>query len=138
MDATNNQGAAWWRWPLMPLAAITGAVFGTLALGTLMWLGTKFQGGYNENGWYYKYIMPFFTSACFGYIYAKISYHMAPSGKLIAGTVMVTLFGVFCVFTTVLAWMPMTSTSTGEAIRVTISSAAAFGAAVATLRNPYE
>lgn len=125
----------WWRWPLMPLAALAGAILGTLAVALIMWIGMKFQGGYSEDGWYFRYILPLFTSGVFGYIYAKISYEVAPSGKLIAGIVMVTLLGILALVSTVLAWV-IPSYSVGEAIQSTVGSLAMMIGAILALSDP--
>ena len=135
MHVQSQQPYQWWRWPLMPVAAIAGAMLGTLAIGIFMWLGMKFQGGYNEDGWYFRYIMPVFTSGIFGYLYAKISYTVAPSGKLIAGVVMATVLGILVLLSAVLGWV-IPSYSTGQAIQATVASIATMIGSVIALVDP--
>lgn len=135
MHMQSKQPYQWWRWPLMPVAAVAGAVLGTIAMGLLMWLGMKLQGGYSEDGWYFRYIMPLFTSGLFGYLYAKISYTVAPSGKLIAGVVMVTVLGILTALSAILGWV-MPSYSTGQAIQATVASIATMIGAVIALADP--
>lgn len=84
----------WWRWPLMPVAAIIGAALGTIVVSILQWIGMKLSGVYHESGWYFTYVLPLVTWGCFGYLFTFISYHVAPTGKVIASTVMATAFCV--------------------------------------------
>jgi hypothetical protein len=119
----------------MPVAAIAGAILGTIAIGLFMWLGMMFQGGIGEDGWYFRYIMPLFTSGIFGYLYAKISYTVAPSGKLIAGVVMVTILGLVSVLSAILGWV-MPSYSVGQAMQATVASIATMVGAVIALMDP--
>lgn len=98
----------WWRWPILPFAAIVGAAIATFLIQVLMWLAMKFQGGFSEDGWYFHYIMPLISSAIFGYFYTIISCMDAPRGKVLAGTVMVTVLGLFCLVSVFLAWFTKT------------------------------
>lgn len=84
----------WWRWPLMPIAALTGAIIGTILVGVLQWVGMKLSGSYNEDGWYFKYIVPLVMWGCFGYFLTAISYRVAPAGKIVASAVVATTFCV--------------------------------------------
>ena len=68
----------WWRWPLLPFAAVAGALAGSIVATLLMWLGMKLQGGFSEEGWYFRYVMPVIASSIFGFIYTLISCEMAP------------------------------------------------------------
>jgi uncharacterized membrane protein YvlD (DUF360 family) len=122
----------WWRWPLLPFAAVAGALVGSVLASLLMWFGMKLQGGYTEDGWYFRYVMPVISSAIFGYLYAHISCEMAPCGKIIAGTVMVTTLGLFGLLISVLAWT-IPDYPIGEAIQVTVGTVATMIAAVLTL-----
>ncbi|WP_222566000.1 hypothetical protein [Novilysobacter antarcticus] len=135
MHTQSKQPYQWWRWPLMPLAAIAGSVLGTIVMGILMWLGMKLSGGYSEDGWYFRYIMPVITSGIFGYLYATISYTVAPSGKRIAGIIMVTALGIFSGLSAILGWV-MPSYSTGQAIQATVASIATMIGAVMALADP--
>lgn len=135
MQLQSQESYQWWRWPLMPLAALAGAILGTLVVALIMWVGMKFQGGYSEDGWYFRFILPLFTSGVFGYLYAKISYEVAPSAKLIAGVVMVTVLGILALASTVLAWV-MPSYSVGEAIQSTVGSLAMMIGAIIALSDP--
>ena len=119
----------------MPVAAIAGALLGMIAIGLIMWIGMKLQGGFREDGWYFLYIMPVFTSGAFGYLYAKIAYAMAPSGKLIAGVVMVTILGLLGLIGAVLAWL-MPDYTLGYAIQTTIGTIATIIGAVIALVDP--
>lgn len=125
----------WWRWPLMPVAALGGAILGSIIMGIIMWLGMKFQGGFNEDGWYFLYIMPLFTSGVFGYLYAIISYKMAPSHNLIAGIVMVTVLGVIGLLGIVLAWA-LPEYSVGQSVQATVGTVATMVGAIIALADP--
>ena len=122
----------WWRWPLLPFAAVIGAALATAALVLVQWMGMKFSGGYSPDGWYFRYILPIISSGFFGFMYAKISYHVAPSGKMIAGVVMVTLLGMFSALSAFLGWV-MPEYSTGQAVQVTLGSIATIAAAIMAL-----
>ena len=116
----------------MPFAAIVGALAGSIAVALFLWFTMKLQGGYSEDGWFYLYIMPIITSAIFGYLYTLISCEMAPRGKLIAGTVMVTILGLFSLVCVVAAWATQ-NYPTGRAIQGTVGIVATMVAAVMTL-----
>ena len=122
----------WWRWPLVPLAAITGALAGSILIALLYWLSMKLQGGYSEDGWMYRYILPTITSAVFGLLYVKISYDVAPKGKLITGVVMTTLLFLFSVLNIWLAWY-LERYSPAQSIQITVGSIASFITAVISL-----
>lgn len=117
-EVHKRKSSRWWLWPLMPFAAVIGATVSTMAIGIIMWLGMKFQGGYSEDGWYFLYVMPIVTSAIWGGIYSFISYHMVPSGRLASGTVMVTLLSVLAVFILVATWV-VSGIDTGTKIQNT-------------------
>jgi hypothetical protein len=122
----------WWRWPLLPFAAIAGALAGSIIAILFLWFGMKLQGGFSEDGWYFRYVMPVISSAIFGYLYTHRSCEMAPRGKVIAGTVMVTILGLFGLLSFVLAWA-IPDYSVGQAIQTTVGTVATMIAAVSTL-----
>jgi hypothetical protein len=124
----------WWRWPLLPFAAVAGALAGSIVATLFMWFGMKFQGGFSEDGWYYRYVIPVIASAIFGFIYTLISCEMAPRGKLITGTVMVTILGLFGLLSIILTWA-MPDFPVGDAIQSTVGTIASMIAAVMTLMD---
>jgi hypothetical protein len=128
-QTSSNQ---WWRWPLMPFAAFFGAALGSFLLGLLQWFSMKFQGGYSEDGWWFRYIMPVFTSAAFGWLYIWIACAIAPRGKVVAGTVMITILFIFLIFTLAFTWLS-TRYEVGYEIQVTIGVIATLVAAVVAL-----
>jgi hypothetical protein len=122
----------WWRWPLVPFAAILGSILGAAAFLLLQWVAMKVHGGFSEDGWMFKYILPVVQSAVFGYLYAMISCAVAPKGKVITGVVMVTVLFVLFIALLVFAWVrpPL---QVGPAVQATISIIAAGIAAVVAL-----
>ena len=122
----------WWRWPLVPIAAIAGGMAGSLLFGALNWFSFKLHGGFSEDGWWYRYILPIIISGIFGWLYVKISYYVAPRGKFITGIVMTTLLFIFCFFGLWLTWH-FEKYSTSQSIQVTVITIATLIAAVATL-----
>jgi uncharacterized membrane-anchored protein len=99
-----KQSSQWWRWPLLPFAAIGGGLLGSFCFVMLQWLIMKFQGDFHEDGWWYNYILPLLSSAVFGWLYVYITFTVAPKGKVIAGVVMTTLLGVITVVSIGVFW----------------------------------
>lgn len=122
----------WWRWPLVPLGAILGAMLGAVAFMLFQWVGMKMHGGFSEDGWMFKYILPVMQSAVFGYLYAMISCAIAPRGKVITGVIMVTLLFAFFAILLFVAWLKP-PVDTGAAIQATVSVIASSIAAVVAL-----
>ena len=118
----------------MPFAAVAGALAGSIIAVLFLWFGMKLQGGFSEDGWYFRYVMPVISSAIFGYLFAHISCEMAPRGKVIAGTVMVTILGLFGLLGIVLAWI-VPDYPVGQAIQATVGTVATMIAAVVTLMD---
>jgi hypothetical protein len=118
--ATNNQ---WWRWFFVPVAALAGGIVGSYALGVVAWLGAKMHGGYSEDGWWFRYILPVLMSATFGWLYGLIACAVAPRGKIYAGIVMTTLLIIVGIVTVSLSWI-MPRVPTGIAIQVTVGTLA--------------
>ncbi len=90
--------AGWWRWPLIPIAALLAAVVGSVLFGIVQWIGMKTMGGFHEDGWYYLYIMPLMSSGVFGYIWCLVAGYVAPRGKFIITVVMATVLAMLGVF----------------------------------------
>ena len=122
----------WWRWLLMPIAAIAGGVIGSTLFGLIQWFGMKLQGGFSEDGWMYQYILPTLTSGAFGWLFVYISCAVAPRGKVIAGTVMTTLLVLTGIANLFLVW-GLQRYGTGEAVRLTIGSIVASVAGIVAL-----
>ena len=107
----------------MPFATILGSMIGGALATAFLWFSMKLQGGFSEDGWYFLYIMPIISSAVFGWLYATIVCHVAPRGKVIAGTVMVTILGLIGVVGALITWLDQTK-SVGEAIQITVGTVA--------------
>jgi hypothetical protein len=84
----------WWRWPLVPIGSIAGAVGGAILMTALQWLAMKIEGRISEDGWWARFVQPLMVSGVFGYLWSTLAYSIAPKGKLIAAVVMTTLLGV--------------------------------------------
>ncbi|MCA9235566.1 MAG: hypothetical protein KDA44_08835 [Planctomycetales bacterium] len=93
-----NHATGWWRWPLVPLAAIAGSTVGSTLVGMIGWAGAKTYGGFAEDGWYYLYIMPTIMSGFLGFIWSTASAYVAPYAKFITAVVMSTVLGMIGVF----------------------------------------
>lgn len=132
IEAKTFDSSEWWRWVALPFVTIIGSVIGSLLIGLFLWFGMKMQGGFSEDGWYFRYVMPVGASAMFGFLYAYLACEFAPRGKVIAGTVMVTLLCVVALVGLVSTWM-VPGQSVGQAIQVTVGSIATMVAAIAVL-----
>ncbi len=133
-------GNGLWRWPMMPFAAFFGAILGAFLIAALQWIGMKFSGHYNEDGWYYRYVMPVFNIGWFAFLYARIAYWVSPNHKFIAGVVMVTIMAVVFVGLVIFGWT-YPRIEIGEAIQSTIGLVgwlfgACIGLAVAKSEDP--
>ena len=91
MHTTNNE-KQWWRWLLVPIASICGAliiagltkVFGRYSLAL---------GGFPSDGYMQKYGLVAVVAGIFGSMIVKISYASAPSHKIkVAG-----IFTLLCI-----------------------------------------
>lgn len=121
------------RWVALPFAAFIGALLGSILLGIFSWWSAKLYGGFHEDGWYYRYLMPIFSSGAFGYFFSIISLAVAPKSKIIAATVMITLLGVFSLFSIGLAWRMHYSHGLVYFIQVLIGCVVGMIAAIATV-----
>jgi len=101
-------------------------------MGLVLWFGMKMQGGFSEDGWYFRYVMPVISSAIFGYLYSTIAVEVAPRGKIIAGTVMVTILGLIAAISLFISWFAP-ATPIGEKIQMTVGSMATMVVAILTL-----
>lgn len=126
----------WWRWPLLPVAAILGAILGSGLWLVIQWLLLKFYGGAAEDGWIYRYVLPTVSSGIFGWLFVSISCRVAPRGKVIAGTVMTTilvLLGLANLF--VVWWRYGYDDGLEDAIMITVNWLICSAAGVAALIN---
>ena len=123
VNSTTALSTGWWRWPLVPFAAVLGALVGSALFFLFQWGAMKMQGGFREDGWWFLYIMPVMQAAAFGYFYTWISCAVAPRGKFITGVVMVTTLFVFLVLLLLFAWLKP-PVQTGPAIQATLGAIA--------------
>jgi hypothetical protein len=78
MSANLQQSSQWWRWPLLPFASIFGAAAGGAAYA-LFWY---FFSGAMTGSPFEHYVLPFIAGGTYGYLVPKISYKIAPAGKM--------------------------------------------------------
>ena len=123
------------RWIALPFATIIGSLLGCLILGLFQWFSMKMFADVSENGWYARYLMPFFSSVVFGYFFATISLEVAPRSKVIAATVMVTLLGVISLFSLLLAWKMQETHGFGYFIEILFGAIGGMIAAITTIKN---
>ena len=103
-----------------------------IAFGLVQWLSMKIQGGFSEDGWYFRYVLPVMAWGVGGWLYAWIACSVAPRGKVIAGTVMTTL--LILVTTMLAAWAWTLATfSVSQFIFLTIQSIVTWAAAIAAI-----
>ena len=132
----NSKSKETLRWISLPFATFIGAFLGCVLLVMFQWFSMKMWSGYiSENGWYYRYIMPFLSSVFFGYFFSTISLEVAPKHKVIATTVMVTLLGVLCLASLFIAWSMQTTRGVGYFIETLFGTIGGMIAAVSTLVN---
>jgi len=122
----------WWRWPLVPVAAVAGLLAAWIAASAIMWLQMKFTGGFAEDGWYFRYIVPALASAAAGYGYSIAACMTAPRGHKFAGTAMVTLLAIVGVLSAAIAWTSG-HYSVGQAIQTTVAAVVTQAAAIAAV-----
>lgn len=81
----------WWRWPLVPLAAIAASLVAIMGITFCGWYTIKMFGGIHEDGWIYRYILPVVGSGWAGFAWCYSSAYVAPRGKVITSAVMATV-----------------------------------------------
>lgn len=136
MISTNSKMI--FRWIALPFAAFIGALAGSILLGAFQWLSLKMYGGMSEDGWYFTYLLPFFSSIAFGYLFTIISLQVAPESKVIATTVMVTLLGVMNLIILFLGWKMQISDDFGYFIKLILAIVGTMVAAISALVNHKE
>lgn len=125
--------SGWWRWPLVPIAAVAAALVASEAMTLFQWLSTMVRWG-STAGWYYGFLVPAFVCGAIGFAYAWASCATAPRRKVIAGTVMVTLLGLFVSMIGGLIWI-LPKFSTQDGIQTTIFLSIGMVGAVAAVMN---
>lgn len=119
-----GQSYQWWRWPLMPFAALIGGQVGAFVFNLFQWLSMKFYGGYSPDGWMYIYVLPLMSAAVFGYLFAYIACTMAPSAKWTAGVVMTAVLGTVLAVLLIFIWLSPafgTGKSIFESVKATVT-----------------
>jgi hypothetical protein len=135
MEITNTSKASsqdWWRWLLLPFATFGGSVIGTFIMWLMLRVGMMSHYEISLDSWWWRYVMTALLSAVFGCLYAYIACEVAPRGKVIAGTVMVTIQGGITVIGLLNTWAAP-DIAIGSQIQMTVGSVATMVAAVLTL-----
>jgi hypothetical protein len=132
MSDGTTTGSQWWRWPLMPFAAVFGGAIGALLFTLLQWVGMKFQGGASVDGWMFAYVVPVLSTAAFGYVYAYLACTVAPRAKFTTGVAMTSVLGVFSLVAGVLMWFNP-EYATGRAALETVQFLAGMAGAISAL-----
>ncbi len=73
-----DSAEGWWRWPLVPLAAIAASFAAMMAISFCGWYAMKMIGGFYEDGWIYRYILPVVGSGWAGFAWCYSSAYVAP------------------------------------------------------------
>jgi hypothetical protein len=121
----------------MPFAAVFGGAIGGFVFMLVQWLGLKFQGGFSEDGWMFRYMLPLFSMATFGYLYAYISCTVAPRAKLTAGVAMTAVLSVIWIAAVTIMWLSPRY-SAGLAFFETLRMFAGVAGAVGALMQLHE
>ena len=114
----------WWRWPLVPLASFVAGTAGAFAFGAFFWLSMKLQGGYQETGWMFRYVLPILCMGAFGWLFVTSASWVAPRGKFIVAVVMLTVLILIGLMNLLVHWVFQT-TEISEAVRVTFGAVSA-------------
>ena len=101
--AGQKPSVAWWRWPLVPVAALAGALLGAALAGGVLLATMFWLLGFNEGSWLYLYALPAVAGLVFGQLLVRIAIRAAPSSKLGTGMVMAALVGLYSLLTVGLA-----------------------------------
>ena len=128
----NTSNSTWWRWILIFPACVVGSILGALAMGVIQWLGMKFTGGYSEDGWYFRYILPVITSATFGYLWVEITCQVAPRAKKISAIVTTTVLLTTLILATIFS-LTNVNHSLGEKIQSVLGGVAMAITAIITI-----
>lgn len=136
-STSSGWATAWWRWPLIPIAAPAGAIIGSILFGFTQLFFMKMHGGFHEDGWYYLYIMPLVTSGVLGWMWCIISSAIAPTGKTITSTVMATVLAMLGAFILFVAFTQREKT-TGERIQLVLAYIATLIGSICAVAQTYE
>lgn len=122
----------WWRWALMPVAAVAGTLFLSFLVSIVYTYFSKvFLEAYVGAG-VTRFNANILASLCFGYVYISIACAVAPRGKFVVGVVMAGLFLAYVIVTDVAIWVSSLYEVSG-AIWESICSLVALMAAAAAL-----
>ena len=84
----------WWRWPLIPIVSITGALITSYLIKIIGIFIFNFLG-FGSNSWMQRYFLAALVAGYFGSLLVKISYFTAPNRKLKVARIFAWLFFVF-------------------------------------------
>lgn len=95
----------WWRWPLMPVAAVAGSFIGVAAFMLFGWLSLHVFGGFSNGSWLVRYILPVAAASTAGFLFAFCACNVPPRGGVVSGIVMTTIYAVVKVGWVLSIWL---------------------------------
>ena len=78
----------WWRWPLMPLVSVLGAILGSTLIFVVVRISTVING-FDPDSWWPQFVENFFILSSFAYCLSSSAFLVAPKNKLQAAQVMI-------------------------------------------------
>ena len=132
-EEKTSKYSGWWRWLLLPFAAIIGGSIGAIIITRSYWLALEIQG-FSADSWILLYMPPVFSSAVFGWLYVLITLNVVPKWRVIAAIVMTTILGVVLLTGSVLVWLNPNE-ALGATIQVIVSSIVTMVSAIASIEN---
>lgn len=95
----------WWRWPLMPVVAAAGSFIGVAALMFFGWLSLHVFGGFSNDSWLVRYMLPIAAASTAGFLFAFCACNVPPRGGVVSGIVMTTIYAVVKVGWVLSIWL---------------------------------
>lgn len=83
---------------MVPLAAIAASLVAMIGITFCGWYALKMFGGFHEDGWIYRYILPVVGSGWAGFAWCYSSAYVAPRGKVITSAAMATVVSIIVLF----------------------------------------
>lgn len=121
----------WWRWPLVPVAAILGAMAGGFFIAVMQWVALKTTGAAYGEGLMKGFFLPLANVVIGGYLYGYLSCMVAPRAKVRTGMIMSGILAVLMVLAITIYWMSADHTASHKAIQALLYFSNAFSAMVA-------
>ena len=123
MHDTASKGAQWWRWPVMPFAALGGAIVVSYVLTLLRYLIP---------------IHPIISSSIFGGIFITIACSLAPTAKLKTGVIMALLLNALWILLAIFGWYSLSFTRTQAVMETWRAIGIAIGSSLVLVKMRHE